>query len=102
MQIESHLNNTNGEGREIHEFIDQYWDAFKEDHRVVLHHKKGIDFIVDKFGEGTKWIVEQHLKDDQYGTIFRGVPDNQHDPMFKGYTDKFEEAKLFADELLGA
>ena len=101
MMLDKHLINTQGQGEAIHIFIDQYWDEFKEDHRVILHHKKGIDFLINKFGEESRWVIEQHLKDDQYGTVFRGVPDDQHDSIFKGYTDRFEEAKQFADELLG-
>jgi hypothetical protein len=100
METREHLINTNGQGIEIHEFIDQYWEKFKEDHRVVLHHGKGIEYIVKKFGEYARTIIMQHLKDDQYGTVFRGIPKDQNDPIFKGYTDKFEDAKQYADKLL--
>lgn len=100
MMLDRHLKNTQGQGEEIHAFIDQYWDEYKEDHRVIFHHARGVEFLINRFGEDARWIIEQHLKDDQYGTIFRGVPEDENDSMFKGYTDRFKEAKQFASKLL--
>ncbi len=101
MTLTEHLESTNGEGEEIHKVLDQFQNRFPKDHRVILHHQKGIDFLVKKFGEEKKWIMIQHLDDDEYGVdAFRDIPRDQHDPIFKGYTNKFDEAKKFADIFL--
>jgi len=99
MKLEDHLKNTKGEGEEIHKFMDQYWDEFQEDHHIILHHRKGIEYICNKFGNNSKWIVMQHLKDDGYDGIQRQIRNNHNDPLFKDWTDKFEDAKIFANNL---
>lgn len=75
MNLQRHLERTLGEGREVHIFLDQYRERFGNDHRVILHHWRGIDFVVRNlakteadFGmEGNiARICKQHIKDDFY------------------------------------
>lgn len=102
MEISKHLVNTNGVGKEIHEFIDQYWNDFERDHRCIFHHRKGIDYLINKFGEDSRPIILQHLRDDEYGGPFRGIPIDHNDSEFKPRNlIKFKEAKLIAENLYG-
>ena len=69
MNREKHIENTFGNGEEIHKQMDRFFWRFTYDHRVVMHHQKGIDLIVKEYGEGVRWIAEQHVKDDWDGKI---------------------------------
>lgn len=93
--LKEHIESTAGQGEAIHAFIDQYWEMFEDDHRVVLHHKKGVAYLVKKFGEENRRIIMQHMLDDGY-VILR---EDQHDPRFKDWAGKKEQARQFADSL---
>jgi hypothetical protein len=82
MELTLHLQGTNGIGREIHEYLDQYYDELGPEHRVVFHHKKGIEHIVAKFGGNARDIAEKHLKQDHYGT-YRPIPEDWSDNEFR-------------------
>lgn len=69
MKREDHIISTGGKGEEVHTCLDRFFWRFGYDHRVVLHHKLGIDLIVKEFGEEARWIAEQHIKDDWGGKI---------------------------------
>ena len=69
MTIDDHIKNTQGRGRDVHLFIDQFAWKFKYDHRIVLHHKQGVEWIVKQLGENARWIAEQHIKDDWDGKL---------------------------------
>lgn len=49
----------------IHVFLDQYFPTFGPYHRILLHHQKGVDLIVEKFGEHARSVAQQHIINDQ-------------------------------------
>ena len=97
MLLDEHIRNTDGKGGEIHEFMDQYWDDFQEDHHLIFHHLKGVEYICSKFGEYARSIAMQHLKDDGYDGIQRQIRKDANDPLFKDWTEYFEDARKFSD-----
>ncbi|SHJ16109.1 hypothetical protein SAMN02745165_01653 [Malonomonas rubra DSM 5091] len=47
---------------EVHIFLDQYYELTRSmTHRVVLHHRKGIEIVVEAFGEEARGPAEQHI-----------------------------------------
>jgi hypothetical protein len=55
----------------IHGFLDQYFDQTPGPvHRVILHHRLGIEFGIAKFGESAREALELHVLDD-----FEFIPD---------------------------
>ena len=100
MDTDAHTIKTGGVGREVHEFMDQYFGEFGISHRAILHHKRGVEMVCAKFGEGVRWIVMQHLRADEYGGLYRGVPtdwDSEGFPDEGGLQKSREFArKLFA------
>jgi hypothetical protein len=78
MTRNEHIERTNGEGNEIHRQLDRFFHKFMYDHRVVMHHRKGIELIVKEFGEEIRWIAEQHVLDDWEGKI----PEDHNDRNF--------------------
>ncbi len=69
MKQEEHLKRTNGKGEKVHQFMDQYSRSIGPDHRVVLHHRLGIEMVARLFGPEFIWIAEKHIKDDWMGLI---------------------------------
>lgn len=60
---------------EIHEWMDQYYEIVDNvAHRVVLHHRYGIELGVSLFGESARKALELHVEDD-----FEFVPDTPED-----------------------
>lgn len=60
---------------EIHEWIDQYYKMVDNvAHRVVLHHRNGIELGVTLFGESARKALELHVRDD-----FEFIPDTPED-----------------------
>ena len=56
---------------EIHEWMDQYYGVVDNvAHRVVLHHRYGIELGVSLFGESARRALELHIEDD-----FEFIPD---------------------------
>lgn len=56
---------------EIHEWLDQYYEVVDNvAHRVVLHHRYGIELGVSLFGESARRALELHVEDD-----FEFIPD---------------------------
>ncbi len=49
---------------EVHAFLDQYFAVFGVRHRVVLHHRKGIELLNRQFPGPVRKIAEQHIIDD--------------------------------------
>ncbi len=97
MKIEAHLIGTNGEGGEIHKFMDQFHDMFGADHRVILHHLEGVRLMVKLFGKDKEWIMMRHLKDDGYGRDGRCIPLDHCCLNFEYPTNEYQEAKKYAD-----
>ena len=57
---------------DINKYIDHWYCKYTIDHRCILHHQKGIDFIVKNIGHDKEEIrkaVELHIKDDTNGII---------------------------------
>jgi hypothetical protein len=50
---------------EVHAFLDQYYAQFPgTNHRRLLHHKRGVELVVRKFGEAARGPTEQHVELD--------------------------------------
>lgn len=55
---------------EIHNFLDQYhqeYDGFA--HRILLHHRLGVELIVKRFGETVRAPAELHIRQDTAGKV---------------------------------
>ena len=79
MTTDKHTERTGGVGRDIHEFIDQFYDLFGNKHRVIFHHKEGIEWLCKVFGESNRWIIEKHISDDVNGDMFDNpIPDKEY------------------------
>jgi len=69
---------------EIHEFLDQFSQEFRGvEHRMFLHHKLGVDLVVQRFGEEARGPAELHIRQDTEGQLpddwsFYGNPIHQH------------------------
>ena len=100
MNLKDHLIYTGGAGKEIHIFLDQYFRIYGIDHRVVLHHKLGIQYIAEKFGPDTIPIAENHIRMDWNGELPEDHNDDRFYRLAWACDDKlFKEAKQFADKL---
>lgn len=75
MNTESHIKSTGGAGKEVHEFLDQFFALYRIDHRVILHHKIGMRLVGLKFGTDAIPIAEKHIRDDWNGEIPEGPDD---------------------------
>lgn len=50
---------------EVHIFLDQYYSRFPGiNHRILLHHQRGIELVVQRFGESARGPAEQHIQLD--------------------------------------
>jgi len=49
---------------EIHDFLDQYFSIYGTYHRILLHHRAGVNLIVRKFLKSVKSLAGQHILDD--------------------------------------
>ena len=56
----------NGQGwPEVHGFLDQFFVQVPGlGHRIILHHKLGVEIVVRKFGEEARAAAELHIRDD--------------------------------------
>ena len=78
MRQEEHLKRTNGKGEKVHQFMDQYSRSIGPDHRVVLHHRLGIEMVARLFGPEFIPIAEQHIRDDWNGEVPHGFLDENY------------------------
>ena len=78
MNLDEHIKATAGAGREIHVFLDQFYQQYGIDHRVVLHHEMGITLAVTRFGDEARAIAERHVRDDWAGQIPSGPDDTEY------------------------
>jgi len=47
---------------EVHRFLDQYSDLYRGfNHRYLLHHQRGVELVVQQFGEVARGPAEQHI-----------------------------------------
>lgn len=50
---------------EVHAFLDQYYVRFPGfNHRLLLHHRLGIEKVVERYGEEARAPAEQHIRLD--------------------------------------
>jgi|GEM_PF-3287738 len=72
----------------IHLFLDQFFKDYGQYHRVVLHHQKGVELVVQNFGEEARKPAEKHIYDD-----IRKIPESWNDYNYWGlpieYFDHF-------------
>lgn len=59
---------------EVHSWLDRFYPAYDGWHRIILHHRVGLDLLVREMGEGVRAAGELHIRDDWQGDL----PD---DPM---------------------
>ena len=53
----------------VHQFLDQYFGRFRFLHRVIFHHKRGLDIIEEKFGADARRAAEIHIREDSGGEL---------------------------------
>ena len=49
---------------EVHAFLDQFFPIYGLGHRRLLHHQRGVELIVKKFGEAARSAAELHILRD--------------------------------------
>ncbi len=68
MHFDDHVKHTlriyGRRAQEVHMFLDQFFPKYHFAHRRLLHHRKGIQLIVKKFGESAWGPAELHIVDD--------------------------------------
>ncbi|SHJ18972.1 hypothetical protein SAMN02745165_01749 [Malonomonas rubra DSM 5091] len=80
---------------EVHAFLDQYFDLARSmTHRVILHHRKGIELVVEKFGEAARGPAEQHVELD-----FGFIPDGPADMDKYFCPTSWEEERLVKEQI---
>lgn len=80
---------------EVHVFLDHYYREFRgNNHRLLLHHKKGVDLVVERFGEAARGPAEQHVLLD-YGF----VPESWEELENRFFPTSLEEEAAVAAEL---
>ncbi len=84
---------------EIHQFLDQYSDPSYPVHlhRRILHHQRGVELIVEKFGEIARCPTVLHIMDDglvrEDGDIIRDWDDWEW-VFFRGRKDIDEQLEV--------
>lgn len=76
MRLEDHMIRTLAEhgtqAAEIHIFMDQYFRVWPcAAHRVMLHHRTGVDLVAKRSGEWARGPALTHVKDD-FGFVPEG------------------------------
>jgi len=54
---------------DVHYYIDHFFEAFGIGHRLIFHHKLGIEKIVSRFGEEARQPAELHIREDLEGFL---------------------------------
>ena len=99
MKVDEHLKMTGG-GREVHEFLDQYYTEYGIDHRLILHHKLGIALVGKTFGHDAMAIAEAHIRSDWGGSLPEDFEDQKfYQLVWACDTKKFKEALALARSL---
>lgn len=50
---------------EVHDYLDKFWSEVPSlGHRIILHHKLGIELVVRDLGESAREAAEMHIRDD--------------------------------------
>ncbi len=90
---------------DVHVYLDHYDSIFGDKHLMVLHHKKGVEFIVTKFGKEARGPAEEHILKDLMALdpSLTEIPDDWEwwgEPHFS-YLDLYGMMALLLDELYG-
>ncbi len=100
MRIDDHIRQTGGAGKEIHQFLDQYYGTLGHDHRIILHHKLALKLIASKFGPQAVPIAERHIRDDWHGELPESYADRNFYRLEWSYdSNHFAEVLQKAKEL---
>lgn len=84
-------------GKLIHEFLDQFFGQYGPYHRFLLHNRKGIVLINQKFPGPARAIAEQHCLDD-----LGFIVDNPMSPEFtmdRDYADGWSKGNNYMAEI---
>lgn len=57
------------EFREVHNYIDEFFPKLGFRHRVMRHHKKGVEEVREKWGNRAAQAAEVHIRKDCYGEV---------------------------------
>jgi len=49
----------------VHDFLDQYSQAFPGQHRKVYHHRQGLAIVAERFGPEAVKAAERHILEDE-------------------------------------
>lgn len=50
--------------KEVHAFLDQFFEKYGMSHRCLLHHQLGVELAAAQFGEETRPAAELHIIED--------------------------------------
>ena len=77
----------------VHAWLDHYFDEVSGvAHRIVLHHRRGIELGVATFGESARPALELHIEDDF--EIIPETPDEVAQMVGEQGLLSFEQAEL--------
>ena len=99
---------------EVHNFLDQYYREYGLAHWSLLHHRLGVELIVERFGEKARAPAELHIRQDTGGELpedwsFYGEPlliqiedyDKMDAELRKLYGDKvFEKVEAIIRQMV--
>lgn len=54
---------------EVHAWLDRFYLVYEGWHRIILHHRAGLDLLVREMGEGIRAAGELHIRDDWQGEL---------------------------------
>jgi len=83
----------------VHKHLDSYFPILRDAHRMIFHHKQGVEHMVHHYGEKARGIAQQHIKDDYQGVLPEGFLDRNYFPAAR---DAFYlEALAIAEGIYG-
>lgn len=85
------------EHKDVHEALDDYFFEFRSSlHWVILHHRLGVEKMVERFGGRARRAAEIHIEDD-----IGFVPTSPTDPRLLSHVYYTGPRDLeYADEIL--
>jgi len=79
----------------VHEFLDQFFPRYRNlTHRLVLHHRLGVELVGVVMGEEARLAARQHVLDDM-GRLAAGPEEHMKRPGF--YPGRFDMRLLIED-----
>ncbi len=88
----------------VHLWLDQYWDQYRWYHRIILHHRLGVELLVMEMGEDVRRAAEQHIRLDlegEYPADWSFYMERNSDYMKPEYRESQEKEfrRLYGDTL---